>query len=234
MPIGMSGHKALDTSLELDGLLSYIKNYGLDHPSAQYLKSQIETRIARWQSEMKEARKSGYSTGGSANDDMAALADYYNRRVKNAVAADIKEKPPGRMYEVSINADPEHFLDWDKPLSEQSEHVKKALANVKSNLVQSWLGMEDSGGARGQNVYEAISGNRGDEFAAGNLRQAGILGIKYLDQGSRTAGGGSSNYVVFDDKLIDILKKYGLAGVMGGGAAADAIRRNLASSGDRS
>jgi hypothetical protein len=31
------------------------------------------------------------------------------------------------MYEVEINADPEHFLDWDKPLSEQSEHVGGAL-----------------------------------------------------------------------------------------------------------
>lgn len=28
--------------------------------------------------------------------------------------------------------------------------------------------------------------------------------------GSRGAGEGSRNYVVFDDKLIDILKKYGL------------------------
>ena len=28
-------------------------------------------------------------------------------------------KPAGSMYQVGINADPEHFLDWDKPLSEQ-------------------------------------------------------------------------------------------------------------------
>jgi uncharacterized membrane-anchored protein len=29
------------------------------------------------------------------------------------------------------------------------------------------------------------------------------------------------NYVVFDDSLIDIIKKYGLAGLLGGGAAAN-------------
>ena len=29
------------------------------------------------------------------------------------------ETPPGHMYEVNVNAEPEHFLDWDKPLSEQ-------------------------------------------------------------------------------------------------------------------
>ena len=44
------------------------------------------------------------------------------------------------------------------------------------------------------------------------LKQHGIPGIKYLDQGSRTAGEGTRNYVVFDDKLIDILRKYGMAG----------------------
>ena len=45
------------------------------------------------------------------------------------------------------------------------------------------------------------------------LRQAGIPGIRYLDQGSRGAGTGTRNYVVFDDKLIDIIKKYGIAGL---------------------
>ena len=50
---------------------------------------------------------------------------------------------------------------------------------------------------------------RGQESA---LRDAGIPGIRYLDQGSRTAGEGSRNFVVFDDKLIRIVKKYGWAG----------------------
>jgi len=34
-----------------------------------------------------------------------------------------------------------------------------------------------------------------------------VPGLKYLDQGSRQTGG-TSNYVVFDDKLIDILNKF--------------------------
>jgi hypothetical protein len=32
------------------------------------------------------------------------------------------------MYEVSIAADPEHFLDWDKPLSEQHPKVQGAFS----------------------------------------------------------------------------------------------------------
>jgi hypothetical protein len=52
------------------------------------------------------------------------------------------------------------------------------------------------------------------------LRNAGIDGIQYLDAGSRAAGDGTRNYVMFDDKLIDILRRYGIAGTLGGGAAA--------------
>ena len=55
------------------------------------------------------------------------------------------------------------------------------------------------------------------------LREAGIPGIRYLDQGSRTAGEGSRNYVVFDDKLIEILRKYGLLGMAGGAAVNEML-----------
>lgn len=74
----------------------------------------------------------------------------------------------------------------------------------------------------GGNIYESqklVPGEYTDKSAASKaLRDAGIPGIKYLDQGSRGSGTGTSNYVVFDDKLIEILKKYGIAGLTGGGA----------------
>ena len=37
------------------------------------------------------------------------------------------EKNPGHMSEVRVNADPERFLHWDKPLSEQHPDVQKAV-----------------------------------------------------------------------------------------------------------
>lgn len=58
--------------------------------------------------------------------------------------------------------------------------------------------------------------------AAATLREAGTPGIQYLDAGSRAAGDGTRNYVMFDDKLIDILRRYGLAGMLAGGAASQA------------
>jgi hypothetical protein len=46
--------------------------------------------------------------------------------------------------------------------------------------------------------------------------------IEILDAGSRGAGQGSRNHVIFDDATIDIIRRYGIAGLIGGGAAATA------------
>ena len=52
------------------------------------------------------------------------------------------------------------------------------------------------------------------------MRDFKVPGIRYLDQGSRADGVGTSNYVMFDDSLIDILRKYGIAGLPAAGVGA--------------
>ena len=141
---------------------------------------------------------------------------------------------PGSMYQVSINANPDHFLDWDKPLSEQHPVVQKAVAPLISPERLALEGYTDPDVIK--NLWADPSGSMiykngplaGKESArtsqhelSAALRDAGIPGIKYLDAGSRSAGDGSRNYVVFNDKNIDIIKKYGLAGLLGlGGGGA--------------
>jgi len=68
----------------------------------------------------------------------------------------------------------------------------------------------------GESMHAALSttgATASAQNAAGTalLKNAGVRGIKYLDQGSRGTGQGTNNYVVFDDSLIDILRKYGIA-----------------------
>ena len=126
----------------------------------------------------------------------------------------------GTLYEVNINADPEDLLDWDKPLIDQPEGVQRILRDLGDRHS---LMLSDS--MRGGSLYDEVGEisplmTKSDRVAAQKLREAGIPGIKYLDGGSRAAGEGSSNYVVFDDDLIEILKKYGLSGVLAGGGAA--------------
>ena len=150
---------------------------------------------------------------------------------------------PGRMYEVNINADPEDFLDWDKPLSQQSEKVRSIYQGFgaspgtigreflepqgKASVVphpekRGKYAIQFADGTYRTDPVHGINDYRNPELAAyeaetavvrhadlqHKLREAGIPGIKYLDQMSRTAGDGSRNYVVFDDALVEILRKY--------------------------
>jgi len=186
-----------------------------------------------------------------------------------------KRENLGHMYEVDIAAEPEQFLDWDKPLAEQSPQVQQALgfrepgqikalqaeiadidsraeAILKSSQLptddvdafwkaafadtpqnaeydalirrreelrgelqtaQKQMKLKDMGHMTGEAYLRGQSLARrsaNDPEKARQLREAGVAGVQYLDQGSRSSGRGTRNYVVFDDKLISILRKYGL------------------------
>lgn len=196
-----------------------------------------------------------YAREADSSGQPNLMGDMHNALASGDVSA-------GKMYEVNINADPDHFLDWDKPLSEQHPVVQGAAQNLGiDSFVKQWPGEESA--PSGQAIYNYLRSNRGTVTAAEKLRDAGIPGIKYLDQGSRNQGaysvatkmgengpqysvsgpgnishgefnsqqearafadqknkeGQTSNYVVFNDKLIDIIKKYGMAGLVAGGAA---------------
>ena len=152
----------------------------------------------------------------------------------------VGQRPGGHMYELAIHADPEHLLDWDKPLSEQSQHVQDALIDwnsrrpVGEQLPTHVFGQRQAGQPlpdlvepSGAGIYKHFSSVGGNDPAAAAkaLHAAGIPGIKYLDQGSRSSGQGTSNYVIFDPKTIEILRKYGIAGLIAGGGAAAATQR---------
>ena len=57
-------------------------------------------------------------------------------------------------------------------------------------------------------LYRDLAQAQGSDAAiSAALRNNGIPGIRYLDGGSRSGGKGTSNFVVFDDKLPKILKR---------------------------
>lgn len=73
-----------------------------------------------------------------------------------------------------------------------------------------WLDSVANSRLSGREVYQSINdGMFGADKAAAALRQAGIPGIRYLDGGSRGAGSGTSNYVVFpgNESLLTILER---------------------------
>lgn len=167
----------------------------------------------------------------SAVDPEIALRDWLGwtgkretPEIRDAFMKDWAAKNDGHMYEVNIDADPNAFLDWDKPLSEQSEKVKDAAYKAMTEIglgptIANYIINNKTGSdlmntlARGSYQPNKLMPDGAQSARASNgLFSAGIPGIKYLDAGSRGAGDGTRNYVVFDDKLISIVRKYGIAG----------------------
>lgn len=105
--------------------------------------------------------------------------------------------PTPNRYRVRINAEKEHFLDWDKPLSKQSPHVQQALAQLGDIIhgpAAFRAGRETHYQRKGE-VLPELTGEDvvrnlqrhfgGQAEASRALSEVGILGNKYLDQGSR-------------------------------------------------
>lgn len=156
------------------------------------------------------------------------LAKEYDEIEDVLSSLDLQVSPQGgAMYEVSIAADPEMMLDWQKPYKDQPEAVKKAIDDagykpddertpgflIHQRIVEDYSDMDSF-----ENPYASPKAD-----AANVLLEAGIPGIKYLDAGSRGVGvkDATSNYVVFDDATIEIMRKYGLlAPLVGAGTVA--------------
>ena len=150
--------------------------------------------------------------------------------------ANIETPNRGALYTAELpNVDPEDFLLWDKPLSQQSEKVRKAVTTALDPIRNNFPTKDTDTAAE---VVRALTRESSAEQTTKTLRKAGIKGIKYLDGSSRSAGDGSYNYVVFDDADINILNREGKAalkmmagtGAAAGGAltaalAADAVKR---------
>jgi hypothetical protein len=123
----------------------------------------------------------------------------------------------GNLYKVDIpDADIPMMLDWDKPFKQQTQQIQDLLQPfIDENKL--------SANAKGVDIYQKllnVQGKkpsalaRGDDFYAGlqkdvseQLNQLGIKGIRYLDEGSRSAGKGTSNFVVFEPSTVKILEK---------------------------
>ena len=164
--------------------------------------------------------KSNENRKASQNDKYTrAVSDYFNDKIdRKALDAVAKEEGfKGRLYEVNIDASPDELLAWDEPLSQQSEKIQKLFPS--ENYPETY---------RGSSIYDQISGSaaagpdvsfRADgvrnsaPYASARLNELGVKGIKYADAFTRhkSPDKHSMNYVIFDDRLISMSKKYGIA-----------------------
>ena len=182
-------------------------------------------------------------------------------RLENLMnSGDVKLVNEGKIYEVSINANPEDFINFDLPFKDQPKKVQDFYSYLARGKI----------GPSGDELARRIE----SPIYAQEAMQAGIPGIKYFDAGSRDKAytvdlaykgkpfeqgqfepqfarskeeadsiakeyqdkgydtkikeSGTRNYVVFDENLISIVKKYGIAGAaVMLGVSADEISKTL-------
>ena len=192
----------------------------------------------------------------------AQLGDDLMRRLK----IEPREANPGSMYQVRLNVKPDELLDWDRPLSQQSEFMRGKVTGILGRTPP----VDHPGGTLYNRMAEEFGGARGapPPEMTERLKAAGIKGIRYKDAGTRNSAaiadasgtvsilrgavkkhpsdatlaqrltaaekaladaeaGGTYNYVIFDDKLVDILKRYGIPITAGAGGAAIVLGQDM-------
>jgi hypothetical protein len=203
-----------------------------ENVAREYRDSMLDARIPPLNDRLREVARemseisTGYRQWRSGQEERGrALAAEYDGLM------DQRSSMRGRLYQVNIQANPEDFLNWDAPISQQSEKVRDALMPfVKRRIAQ----MGEAGNRftteqwmdrlRGGDVM--LLDKVEDTPVSRALIEAGVPGVRYLDQSSRAAGEGTRNIVVFDDQLIDIVRKYGVAGLAIGAAVQSELGVN--------
>lgn len=137
-------------------------------------------------------------------------------------------EPKAYMYDVNLHVPKEKFITEDGWWTEQPQearqvfdhYLKDAIWRDSSRLempIRTPTGLDEY-----FELAKKLSDNPNSNWAtkpgrikATNvLREAGVPGIRYLDAGSRAAGTGTRNIVMFDDAPIEIVNRYAEGGAV--------------------
>jgi hypothetical protein len=149
---------------------------------------------------------------------MGELSAADRRDYLQAVQNNIVGGKGGNFYTVDLPD--EHIakmLDWDAPLSEQPEQVQELANRLYTEYSAPSLARGVPPATKppmtGKDLYLLAMNAGPGELTGGQqrasryLRSLGIPGIRYLDGGSRGAGQGTRNFVIFDGDTAKILKR---------------------------
>lgn len=141
---------------------------------------------------------------------------------------------PGKSYEVSIKGAPDEFIDLNAPLSAQSKSIQAAFETALDQGLKDQMyspGMASgvradlSNAATAEDAMRLLRDVVGDQRASEVLKEGGVKGTRFLDSVSRDRGQGTRNYVVFDDSLVDINRKYASPASSAPGLAANSTQQ---------
>jgi hypothetical protein len=184
---------------------------GAKNLAAQY--GDVDKGIAEAQRRIESYKQLIANGGGGAMDRAQSMLRLSEKNLQDlsAMKAGLPENT-GSLYKVDLPD--EHIakmLDWDKPLSQQHPDVQAIAQSLMKGGTQNqfgWLSNADSPGGMAMTGKQFLNSLQGGEA---QMQKAGIPGIRYLDGGSRGAGTGSSNFVVFpgNEDMLSILERNG-------------------------
>ena len=156
-----------------------------------------------WDKPLSEQPEAVRKAIGTINED--ALAKYRQSfQITDEPVSKISISPNENSLLESIFNDP-YFLAMEKNMP-STEQIEKERIDAAVNSMRDILGLK-----KGSGYYKELSGIYGTpEATSQRLQSLGIPGVRYLDQGSRSAGSGTMNTVVFDDSLIKMLERNGV------------------------
>ena len=177
-----------------------------------------QTRLAKFEDAVSKRYK---QDALSPMEDIAFYSEKYPKRVINAAdkiqtaeQAAYEKASKGNLYKVDLPDEQiAKMLDYDKPLSQQPKSVQAALSKYDADMYHP-SGADYDPNETGQQIINRLAGTlavrtpsplSGQDLASQWLNNNGIPGIRYLDQGSRAGGAGTSNFVVFDPKNMNII-----------------------------
>ena len=168
-----------------------------------------------------------FLTNEQPYDDERTSVEIMVEAALNSLKGVIYQQPTGKIYKVKL-PDEDTYILWDQII--QSHFVQDALDKFISDLSKKFFAgelvghpPEDlsnydpviakylNGTIFNKNIYtgEVHYKNiamllRSEKTASLTLAKYGITGIKYLDGFSRGNHGGTYNYVIFDDKHVEL------------------------------
>lgn len=188
-----------------EGAQSY--GYGLyfaESPNvAKKYAAQLSTPIGPLGDAAKYWRENGGDAAYRAFAKDAGLETAEIERVSAAI------KSAGNLYTVDIPDEMiSRMIDWDKPLDKQPE-VYERIKPLLDPMARAY-GTGALATKAGEQL-QRLGREMGQEKLSERLRELGIPGIRYLDQGSRGTGEGTRNIVVFPggENQIKIIKREG-------------------------
>jgi hypothetical protein len=158
-----------------------------------------------------------------ASKNPQALKEYQTLMSEfRKIRPDVTAANTGNLYKADLPDEMiPKMLDYDKPLSKQDPYVRDIIAKAfPSGYINGKFVDPLNSPVTGRAMLDQLNmianqrNEPGFRSAETALRQAGIPGIKYLDEASRAKGKGTRNFVTFpgEEKNLRILERNGLLG----------------------